>query len=112
MAQHLHGGRPCIHPSKKACDDARHAALGRCVELTEKMTSCRNWAVDRVNDRPMCGQHLASVVLAEDKAQRERGRRDRINRSIDAYLARAPRRQAVTLTWHAIRLIRGDLLTA
>lgn len=69
------------------CEKAQKVAMGQCVALTEKETQCTNWAVGRVNDRPHCGQHYASVMEKDRRARIAAERAETLNRTIDAYLA-------------------------
>jgi len=73
--------------SKAAALRALHEELGRCVALTEKETECRNWAIDRVNDRGYCGQHVASILLREDSARREATRKAEVDHRIETFMA-------------------------
>lgn len=103
MAKHLHSGVECEHLTKKACEAARKEAMGRCSELLQSdksgSTTCSNWAVERVNDRGVCGQHYGSMLDRQTKAEREAARRARIESAIQGYLDREPERQAATIAW-------------
>lgn len=70
-----------------ACDKAARVALGQCISMIEEDRQCANWGIDKVSDRPYCGQHLHSVFLAADAARREAVRKADINSRIDAYMA-------------------------
>lgn len=73
-------------PTKKALLEAFHAEMGRCVALTEKQIECTNWAVDRVNGRGYCGQHIAGIVQREDQERRAAEKRRKLLLRIDEYL--------------------------
>jgi hypothetical protein len=89
---HMHGGVPCYqgYPSKKACDTASRLSLGQCSEMIEAKSGpypCKNWAVEKVTGRGYCGQHIASVIRAEDDKQRKAKRRAEMDARIDEYTA-------------------------
>lgn len=111
---HLHGGRTCEHPTKTACVAAQREKLGRCVELIASdrsgETSCKNWAVDRVNGKPVCGQHYLSILTREREAADRARRQAVLDGSIDAYISRQPQRFAATQTWHVLMSIRAGLV--
>lgn len=89
MAVHYHGGEACPHLTKKACDQARKEALGKCVAMTgdREPEPCRNWAVDRYDGRGFCGQHYASAVNRGIRAAREAAKRAELDARIDAFIA-------------------------
>ena len=80
----------CDFTSKAACEKGRRIAIGQCSSMLDEDRQCPNWGVDRVEDRPYCGQHIASVYLAADKASREARRKAEMNARADAAIA-----------WHA-----------
>jgi len=79
----------CEYPTKKACDLARKVALGQCSEMIGKSEPhpCPNWAIEKVGERGYCGQHVASVVRAEDDRQRKIKVRAEMDNRISAYMA-------------------------
>lgn len=70
-----------------ACDKAARVAIGQCVSMIAEDRQCGNWGIDKVNDRPYCGQHLNSVFLAADAARREAARKEDIDQRVDTYMA-------------------------
>jgi hypothetical protein len=87
---HSHGGVVCEHSTKKACDLARKIALGQCSEMIEAKGEpypCAHWAVEKVGERGYCGQHIASVIRAEDERQRKTRLRAELDGRIDDYMA-------------------------
>ena len=87
---HKHLGVPCPHPTKKACELARHAELGSCQQMIDSKNEpypCTNWAVDRIDGRGYCGQHIASVARAADEQVRQTKVRAEMNAHIDRYIA-------------------------
>jgi uncharacterized protein (UPF0212 family) len=96
-----HKGHPtgCDFTSKAACEKARRIAIGQCVSMVAEDRQCIFWGIDKVDDRPYCGQHLNSVYLAADEARRNLARRTEINGRIDTYIAAEAARQAETLIW-------------
>jgi len=76
----------CPHKTKAACEQAQRAELGRCSAMTQSETECSNWAVDRVNDRPYCGQHIASIAAAADKERRQAIRKARMDQAADEFI--------------------------
>lgn len=92
---HSHGGVVCLHPTKKACDLARHIELGQCSEMIVKKKGqepypCDKWAIDRIGERGYCGQHFNSALLTTLEAERAARGRAEVQRNIDRSLA-----------WHA-----------
>jgi hypothetical protein len=70
------------------CDKAEQEARGRCASLVrDGEGECRNWGTDPHADRWWCGQHIASILLAEDKARREAARKARLDSDIDVHMA-------------------------
>ncbi len=95
---HSHGGVVCEHVSKKACDLARKVAMGQCDEMIEAKGEpypCKNWAIEKVGERGYCGQHIASVIRAEDDRQRQNKRRTEMDARIDDYMAWRQRNPSV-----------------
>ena len=87
---HAHAGVPCEHPTKKACELARRAAMGQCTEMIDSKSDpypCKNWAIDRIEGRGYCGQHIAAVARAADDRRRSQERRAQLDRNIDIYIA-------------------------
>lgn len=87
---HSHGGVVCEHPTIKACTAARRLAMGQCSAMKESKSDpepCTNWAVDTVEDRGYCGQHVASMLSRAIEARRKQERVDRIGRSIAHFMA-------------------------
>lgn len=70
-----------------ACDRATLEARGRCAAMTGKAEECTNWAVDEFEGKGYCGQHYASRVNDAIKRERETERRQRIDQSIERFLA-------------------------
>jgi len=86
---HAHSGVTCGHPTKKACDLARKVALGQCSEMIEAKGEphpCPHWAIEKVAERGYCGQHVGSVIRAEDDRTRQAARRAEMDARIDAYI--------------------------
>jgi len=86
---HSHSGVTCEHATKKACALARKALLGQCSEMIEAKAGpypCTHWAVEKVGERGYCGQHIASVIRAEDDRQRNEKRRAELDGRIDTYI--------------------------
>jgi hypothetical protein len=108
---HQHAGRTCEHSTKKACDAARREVLGRCVELIASdksgSTSCRNWAVDRVNGKAVCGQHYLSIWTRDREAAERARQRAVLDASIDSFIASEPRRIAKVQTWSVVRELQA-----
>ena len=71
-----------------ACDKAARIAIGQCSAMIEETRQCPHWGVDKVDDRPYCGQHLPSIFRAADESKREQARRDELAGRVDAYLAK------------------------
>lgn len=83
-----HKGHPnCEYKSKAACDKARRIAIGQCVAMIDESRQCPHWGVDKVEDRPYCGQHIGTVYRAADEAVRTAARRQAMNERIDAFMA-------------------------
>ena len=85
-----HKGHPtgCEFTSKAACEKARRVAIGQCSSMLDENRQCDHWGVDKVEDRPYCGQHLNSVAFATANAKLQQRIRDEVNSRIDAYLAK------------------------
>jgi hypothetical protein len=82
-----HKGHPtCEHNSKAACDKARRVAIGQCVSMLDENRQCPHWGIDRVDDKPYCGQHINSVYLAAAQARLDADLRAAVTGRIDAYL--------------------------
>ena len=89
MRSHSHGGAICEFATKKVCDLARKVALGPCSEMIEAKGEpypCAHWAVERVGERGYCGQHIASVIRAEDDRVRAAKKRAELDGRIDTYM--------------------------
>jgi len=88
---HLHAGAPCPHKTQAACERARRVAIGQCVAMVSRKgtgpSPCVNWGVDRVNDRPYCGQHLNSILLEADRTGRLARREAKVQGRINLFLA-------------------------
>ncbi len=57
------------------------------IEAKGEPYPCTHWAIDKVDDRGYCGQHIASVIRAEfEKGLKTRSRAE-VNERIDRYLA-------------------------
>lgn len=86
-----HRGHPdCVYTSQAACDRARHATLGRCVELTQdrhEPKSCSHWAESIIDGRPICNQHATVALNRALEQQRRIDRMNELNARIDAHLA-------------------------
>jgi len=89
----------CVFTTKAACEKARRVAIGQCSSMLDEDRQCGHWGVDTVEERPYCGQHIASVVLTADKTRRERLRREAMNAAADAWIAEEHARQADLLAW-------------
>ena len=76
----------CDHNSKAACDKARRVAIGPCASMIAEDKPCPHWGIDKVNDKPYCGQHMNSVFLAADQARRDAARKAEIDARIDQFL--------------------------
>lgn len=76
----------CEFSSKAACDKARRIAIGQCASMLDENRECPHWGIDKVNDKPYCGQHLNSVFLAADQARRDAARKAEIDGRIDQFL--------------------------
>lgn len=89
MAHHLHGGRPCKHPTKKACEAERLAARVRCEGLLQErsVNSEPRQCVRMIDpgDR-YCPQHFASADSARRKRTKEAERRLDLDRRIAEYI--------------------------
>ena len=64
--------------------------MGQCSEMIDSKSEpypCTNWAIDKVKGRGYCGQHIASVVRADDERRRSEKARYELDKRIDLYLA-------------------------
>lgn len=83
-----HKGHPiCEYGSKAACDRAARIAMGQCSSMLGEDRQCPHWGLDKVDDRPYCGQHLTAVYLAADKRRREVAIREAQDARIDRFIA-------------------------
>jgi hypothetical protein len=86
---HQHAGAPCPHPTKKACDLARKVEMGQCTAMVDGRNEphpCTHWAIEKIDERGYCGQHLNSVVLAKYESDRKTRIVTEMNDRIDAYM--------------------------
>ena len=76
-------------PTKKALLEAQRAELGKCRALKEDGEPCAHWATERVGEVPYCGQHAGGFARRAMEQARAAEKREALNASIDAYLARS-----------------------
>lgn len=74
-------------PTKKALLEAFRAEMGKCSAMIEEDKPCEHWGVDRVDGKAYCGQHINSVYLAADVAQRKAIEKAEWRRREDRYIA-------------------------
>lgn len=76
----------CEFSSKATCDKAARIAIGQCTSMIEEDRQCDHWGIDKVEGRPYCGVHIATVYLAADRAKRDREYRAAMDARIDRAL--------------------------
>ena len=76
----------CPYSTKKVCEQARREAMGKCAAMTDSGEECLNWAIDRVDERGYCGQHLSSVSLRKDREMRAARKKEELDMRIATYL--------------------------
>jgi hypothetical protein len=64
--------------------------MGQCTEMIGDKGEpypCKNWAIDRIEGRGYCGQHIGAVARSADERARRRERQSALDKRIDIYLA-------------------------
>lgn len=83
-----HRGHPdCVFTTKRACELAAKVEMGKCAAMTDKGEECSHWGIDRVEERPYCGQHINSVLLKADNDRRAATKRAELDERITGYMA-------------------------
>lgn len=89
----------CRFTSAAACKRARQKEIGTCIAMVKRKggepAQCTHWGIDRVNDRPYCGQHLNTIIIEADRKLREQAKREIVTRDINAFLEWTARHPSV-----------------